>query len=454
MSAFARHIIFPLQAVREKSDIPGRLAEFEKSQYLSPDEIKNLRFERLKRVLTHAYSNCPFYTERFDRAGFDPREMRFLDDLRILPILTKADIQNNKDRMRAANYSDDLIVPDKTGGSTGRPLHYYLDKQRVYSRDAAALRHDRWTGWDIGDKSAYMWGHRRDIMGAANSRTRLRNILLDRRIVLDTSSLTAEKLRSFKHALIKFRPVIYVAYANSIYLFARYLQDTGSSDHHRPKAIITSAELLASEQRETIEAVFECKVFDRYGSRETSIIASECESHTGLHICAEALYLEFMKDGRAVEPGQPGKIIITDLLNYGMPFIRYQIEDVGTPVAEICPCGRGLPRMNMAGGRMTDFLVTADGRIVSGASLTIYLIANAPGIAQAQLIQERKDEILFRIVKDDKFGDDTVRFFQREVPRFFGPGMKYDFEFVDEIPLESSGKYRFSVSKIDPAELF
>jgi phenylacetate-CoA ligase len=272
--------------------------------------------------------------------------------------------------------------------------------------------------------------------------------------VLDTSSITSKKLADFNSLLKKFKPYIIVAYANSIYLFAQFLKQTGSTDHHKPHAIITSAEFLDPQRREIIENVFECKVFDRYGSRETSIIASECEKHSGLHICAEALHLEFIKDSKPASPGQLGKVIVTDLLNYGMPFIRYQIEDIGASQTDLCSCGRNLPLMKMAAGRVTDFLVTPDGKIISGASLTIYLIANAPGVAQAQLIQEKKDELILKIVRDDKFGDESMRFFEKEIPEFFGKSVKYTVEFVDEIPPESSGKYRFSISKVDPSEMF
>lgn len=454
VESFVRNIVFPLQAKREKSGIPRLLAEFEKSQFLSIVEIRELQLERLKILLKHAYDNCPFYTARFDKARFNPSNVQSLDDIRRIPLLTKNDIQNNKETMRARNLSDDMIVSDKTGGSTGRPLNFYLDRKRVFSRAAAAFRHDRWTGWDIGQKSAYLWGHRGDLAEPKSISSKFRNLLLDRMIVLDTSSITSGKLAEFKVELKEFKPMIYVAYANSIYLFARYLKETGSIDHHHPNAIITSAELLESEQRQLIESVFECEVYDRYGSRETSIIASECPSHSGLHICAEALYIEFIKDGKQVGTEQLGKVIITDLLNFGMPFIRYQIEDVGMPVEKACSCGRGLPLMKIAGGRMTDFLVAPDGRIISGASLTIYLIANAPGVAQAQILQEKRNEIILRIVRNEKFGDESLRFFEREIPRFFGGAMKYELEYVDEIPLEQSGKYRFSISKIDPAEMF
>ncbi|MCX6830399.1 MAG: hypothetical protein NT002_14125 [candidate division Zixibacteria bacterium] len=454
MQWFARNVVFPTEAIWIGSTAPAHLRELEKTQFLPAGDLAELRFRRLKSILKHAYENCSFYTERFNRYQFNPGRLQSPDDILVLPVLTKKDIQENKEQIRARNYSDAMLVPNKTGGSTGSPLFFYLDKDRRFSREAATIRHNRWTGWDLGTQTAFLWGHRGDHSGMDKWKAKLRNKFLDRNIPLDTSSITKEKLAAFRERLKKLRPPIYIAYSNSIFLYARYLTGTGQSDYHRPKAIITTAEILAPEQRELIEMTFECRVFDRYGSRETSVIATECERHTGLHICAETFWVEFLKENKPAQPGEFGKVIITDLLNYGMPFIRYQIEDAGVPSAEECSCGRGLPLMKMAAGRMTDFLVTPDGKIISGAALTIYLIANAPGVAQAQLIQEKKDEILFKIVKGETFGDQTLRFFETEIPKFFGPAVKYSLEFVDHIPLESSGKYRFSISRIDPAEMF
>jgi len=453
ISFFAKHIFFSLRVWRENSTLLEHLKAFEQSQYLSPDKIRVMQFERLRSLLKHASANCPFYTRRFNEAGFNPKKMQSLDDLYKLPVLTKKDIQRYATDMKATNLDPTDILPDQTGGSTGSPLHFFLNQDRVFSRNAAAIRHDRWTGWDIGMKSAYLWGHRGDIR-TGGLKARLNQILVDRRLILDTSNITTDKLAQFDTTLQKYRPYVYVAYANSIYLFARYLESRNSTAHHRPQAIITSAEVLDPTQRELIEKVFECKVYNRYGCRETSIIASECDRHTGMHICAEALYVEILTKNGPAKRNELGKIVITDLLNYGMPFIRYQIEDIGFPIAETCSCGRGLPLLDISGGRTTDFLITPDGIIVSGASLTIFLIANTPGIAQAQLIQHTKDEIIFKIVKKEGFGDNSIKFLQQEFPKFFGNKMKYHLEFVDHIPVEASGKYRFSISHIDLNTVF
>ena len=185
------------------------------------------------------------------------------------------------------------------------------------------------------------------------------------------------------------------------------------------------------------------------------MIATECDHQDGLHLCAETLFVEFIKDGRPAAPGEKGRVLVTDLDNPAMPFIRYEIGDVAAPMAPgVCACGRGLPRMEVAAGRATDFLIAPDGRIVSGASLTIYLIANAPGVAQAQLIQEERDRIVVKVVPGKGFGAETHAFFAAEIPQFLGDAMRYEVVTVDDIPCAASGKYRFSISKIDPAEVF
>jgi phenylacetate-CoA ligase len=455
MRPLVKYVFFPLQAYRQGSSVPRHLRELEESQFYSPEKIADLQMERLRHLLMHAFRNCPFYTRRFNEAGFDPARVQSPDDLRSLPVLTKKDIQNNLEQLTAGNLPPSDLVPDKTGGSTGQPLNFFINQDRVYSRNAAALRHDRWTGWDIGQKAAYLWGHHGDLNIVNQFKSRVRRLLLDRNLILDTASITAAKLAQFRKDLLRYRPTIYVGYANSVYLYARFLKETAATEYHRPTAIITSAEMLDPEQRRIIEEVFACKVFDRYGSRETSIIASECDRHTGLHVCAETIYLEIIADGQPARPGQLGKIVITDLMNYGMPFIRYRIEDIGRPSEHrTCSCVRGLPLIDMAAGRVTDFLLTPEGKIISGASMTIFLIANTPGLAQAQLVQEKKDELVMKIVRGEKFGEESVKYLEREVTHFFGPTVKLRLEYVESIPPEASGKHRFSFSKLDVSEMF
>jgi phenylacetate-CoA ligase len=210
---------------------------------------------------------------------------------------------------------------------------------------------------------------------------------------------------------------------------------------------ITTAESLTPEERTTIEGVLQCPTFDRYGCREFSVVASQCEARDGLHIAAETFLVEFLVDGRHAEPGEPGAIIITDLLNEATPFIRYRIGDIGAPMAGQCSCGRGLPRMEMVAGRITDFIHTADGRWISGVAINTYLISQLPGVRQAQIVQDTCDHLRFRLVPLPE-GCETVRkFLSERVPGIFGPAMTHEIEWVDQIAPEPSGKTLVTVSR-------
>ena len=210
--------------------------------------------------------------------------------------------------------------------------------------------------------------------------------------------------------------------------------------------MITSAELLSDTERALIERVFRTKVFDRYGCREMSVVASECEAHDGLHINSENIFVEILRSGKPAEPGEPGELILTDLENHGMPLIRYKIEDSASAVSGECACGRTLPRLRITGGRVNEFLVTADDRLVAGTALTIFLLAETPGIAQMQIYQRERGKVIFRIVKDN-YGFDE-RILLEKAQTFLGAGTQVAIEYREQIAREPSGKYRFSISEV------
>lgn len=444
-----KHIIYPLWMLKDGSACLKYLKEYEKTQWWSKERINELQWEKLQKMLKHAYLNCPFYKDRFDSIGLRPENIKNPQDFLNIPLLTKKDIQENPDKLKARNYPPQNLVQNRTGGSTGMPLLFYHNKKRMDTRLAATLRHNRWAHFDIGDKVAILWGSRYDHSLFEGWKASLRNSILDRALVLDTSSITPEKMRQFAQKIKRFKPKVFLGYATSLYLFACFVESENISGIN-PQGIISSAEALEPYQREKIEKVFGCEVFDRYGCRETSIIASECEKHSGLHINSENLYVEVISNKKPVEAGQIGEIVITDLLNFGMPFIRYKIEDVGKMSKESCLCGRGLPLMEMAGGRAADFIVTSEGKYVAGGFFLHHLLTKIDGIKQAQIVQKEMDSIVLKIVKGKELTQESLGLVKEDVADFLGKKMKVDFDFVEEIPKEASGKYRFCISKITP----
>jgi phenylacetate-CoA ligase len=448
-----RNVFLPLSLWRSGELAQMRyLREFEQTQFLSTEAIRELQWQRLRNLLGHAYLQCPFYRSRFDRAGLAPHDFRGLEDLRALAVLEKRDIQERGDELVARDWPRSDLIANQTGGSTGAPVPFYLSKDRKCSRAAATLRHNRWAGWRIGDRAAVIWGAPLD-RPSDSWRSRLRGALLRAPLWLDTANITEESLARFHTDLLRYRPRTIQAYARSAVLFARYLQARGLTPH-RPHSIVTSAEVLEADERRLIEDVFGCPVFNRYGCREVSVIASECSAHRGLHIMAEGLYIEIETPDGPAAPGEMGSILVTDLLNYAMPLIRYRIGDVGAWASGSCPCGRGLPRLERVAGRVTDFLVGCDGRLVSGVYLATYVVAQRPSLGQVQILQRQAGAVTYRIKPGRDFHHESdLQYLRSTTRRYLGAEARVESEVVEDLPAESSGKILFSRSTVAPAFL-
>jgi phenylacetate-CoA ligase len=449
-SALVQKVFQPLSLWRAGELAQLRyLREFERTQYLSPEELRDLQWRRLQVLLEHAYHQCPFYRERFRQAGLTPGCLRSLDDLRMLPALEKAEIQEHAAQLVARNWPKTDLIRNQTGGSTGAPVAFFLSKDRHCSRAAATLRHNRWAGWEVGDRAAVIWGAPRD-RPPHTWRARLRGALLREPLWLDTANLTEATLTAFHAALAQWQPRIVQAYARSAVLFAQFLQARRLTPY-RPHALVTSAEVLEDKERELLEDVFGCPVFNRYGCREVSVIASECSAHNGLHVMGEGLYLEIETPRGPAAPGEMGAILVTDLLNHAMPLIRYCIGDLGAWAAGTCSCGRGLPRLERVAGRVTDFLVATDGRLVSGVYLATYVVAQRPSLGQVQIHQERAGAVTYRIKPGRDFhpGRD-LEYLRLATRRYLGEQAEIATDVVEELPVEPSGKFLFSRSTVSP----
>ena len=445
-------LLYPVLVKKQGSKELAVLAELQRSEKMSADELHSIRLERLKGILSHAHAHVPFYQKRFAASGFDVLALKDFSDLEKIPVLTKTDIQENREELISTAYKRQDLIANRTGGSTGSPLQFYHDKLRWDVRQAATIRHNLWAGQRVGSKVAVLWGHQSDLSAFKSIKSKLRNIFIDRLLICDSSSFSEASLHQFALDYQRFQPDSILAYANSLALVVDFMK-ANNIELPPPSSIITSAEVLTPENRAKIEAYFGQKVFDRYGARETSVIASECTAHDGMHIGAEYLHLEFVQDNRPVKPGENGEILVTILGNHAFPFIRYKIGDVGSPSAAApCSCGVTLPKMQMVAGRTTDFLLAPDGRKVSGAALTIYLAAQVPGVRQAQIIQRQHGRLIFNLVTDSRFSETSRRMIEEKVRHFFGTDMKVEFEFVTAIAKEPSGKYRFSICELNVAE--
>ncbi|MBS0377867.1 MAG: phenylacetate--CoA ligase family protein [Proteobacteria bacterium] len=444
MSALSRHVFHPLWDLKDRSRRLRVLRELERSQWLPQEELERRQRLKLEALLRHAADRSPFYTRLFRESGFDATQFESQSFAR-LPLLTKSAIRASTDDILARGYDRSQLGQHKTGGSTGVSLTTYFDRAWLETRIADAMRSDQWAGYRHGMKVAALWGNPPI---PRTFKERLRARLLDRFIYLDTINLNEQTMRAFVDLWRAERPEVLFGHSHSLFVFSRYLAEKGIRDL-RPRGIVSTSMMLLANERDVIEAAFGCKVTDRYGCEEVGLIACECEVHSGLHLNIEHLYVEFLRpDGTAAQPGEEGAIVVTDLLNYAMPLIRYRIEDVGVPTARRCPCGRGLPLMERVVGRVADYLKRRDGSMVAGVSLVERTLTAIEGIEQLQIVQTAVDLIQLNVVRAPDFSQETEVALIREMQHVFGPGIEFRASYLERIPQERSGKYRFSICQI------
>ncbi len=436
LDALNRHLVQPLVAWKRGSRHLEYLRHLERTQFDPPEVVRARQLGLLRAALQHAYQTVPYYQRTWGAAGVHPDDVKSLDDLRQFPVLTKADIRAAGDELLSTAFDRAKLRVKKTSGSTGVPLVIRIDEPAVQWKTACTLRADQWSGYRLGQRVAKVWGNPE--YRHFGLRGRVVNRLVDRAVYLDTIHLTPERIREFTAVIRRHRPGLLFGHAHSLYLLACQLKKAGVTDV-RPSGVVSTAMPLYDWQRAVIEEVFGVPATNRYGCEEVSLIACECERHRGLHVAAESVLTEVRADG---------KLLLTDLSNRAMPLVRYEVGDVVAASDRVCDCGRGLPLLERVEGRDADYVVTPAGGLISGISLTENFALHIAGAAQVQIVQEAVTFLRIRMVKDDGFTDASRRRIGELVREMFGPLMRYEVEFVDLIPQEPSGKYRFCISKV------
>ena len=242
-------------------------------------------------------------------------------------------------------------------------------------------------------------------------------------------------------------PQTILAYPSSLYEFARFIFENGLKPRWDLKGIISSAEMLHSHHRDLAETIFSTKVYNRYGGREVGLIAMECEEGH-LHINCRDLYLEIDSPDPYT---QPGDILITQLNNYAMPFIRYRIGDIGRLSDEPCPCGSPLPVLAELLGRSTATFRTRTSTLIHAGYFTQQFY-NVVGLEQFQLIQETLRRCVLKVVVNTQWTEAARRYMVQKIQEALGADVIVTIKFVKEIPLSTSGKREFTISKVTASD--
>jgi phenylacetate-CoA ligase len=394
-------------------------------------------------MIEYAYDNVPFYHRKLVKAHVKPSDIISLADLSKIPVTTKSEIQSCFQQDLVSRRVDGRrIVLRSTSGSTGIPLVIAVDSKVVDFEGAVWHRTVSQNGLRLRDRMSVI----ADPRSFPKNRRWIEYLKILKRQYLSVFD-PAETQLAF---LQQFKPHVIKGYPSSLTILAESCRNGASFPN--PRLVFTTSELLDRSSRELITSVFGADLMDNYACHELGLLAWECNEHAGFHINIDSVMLEFIKDdGDAAASSERGQILCTSLFNRVMPLIRYSIGDVGIPVEERCSCGISLPLMKIVEGRTDDFLVSTKGRMISPTVFFPYPFESMRGITQFRVIQEATDRLTIQLVTEEGFpkGDQVLENARDKIQQLFGERMHVDFQMLEKIERDSSGKLRKIVSRID-----
>ncbi len=424
-----------------------RYAELEKMQYMPQETLRSLQFAQLSKLIQHAYATTPYYKDLFDGLSIHPQDISSFEDYAQLPLLTKDIMQDNLERLCSTVTPKEQRILNTSGGTTGNPAKFYQDKHVFSEMEAHRILMLSMAGWTPDDMLISLWGNPSELL--SNKAPSLLKPWLSGMAVLNAYRYDANSMDMWIKVIKRYKRVLLYGYTTVITDFARHCMENQVKG--LPIfAAMTTAEILDSTQRAYIEKAFSCQVFDQYGSREMPGVSSQC-SHGNMHIFTSANYAEFLPLEDAQDSNTQKRIILTSLNNYTMPFLRYEIGDLGAAGASSCPCGRGYPLMHMEVGRIGASLrLPEGGRLYS--TMFVRQMYHIDGINAFQFRQTQLRHVNLYIIQGKNFSSESEQKIQNLAnifPQSICPGAQLQVHYVKDLPRTQGGKHRQVICEVD-----
>lgn len=419
------------------------LKTLNQSQYFSKSELDNYQNERLKKIIKYAYKNVPYYNETFKKNKLVPEDIKSKEDLWKVPLLTKNDLKQNFNKLKSKNIPKFVLNVGHTSGTTGAPAHFYRDLYSINFENAIVRRQWQWANFQQKDKLAVCRG----IQVVDNERVEppfWKYNQYQNHLYLSAFHMSEKNLLYYVQVMKEQKPKALQAYPSTAFALARAFKR--ANEKLSLKAVFTSSEPLYSYQRELIEEVFQCKVWDFYGMAERVISASECNAHVGLHINEEYGITEFMKKNNYLDD-EEGVMIGTSLHNFSMPLIRYITNDYGKVNREKCKCGRNHRLLYPIETKQEDMIITSDGRWISPSIIT-HAFKPLTHVAKSQVIQHDVNRYEILLVPEEGYTSKETDILLFGLKERFGRESQIKINLVEDIPRTKNGKYRWVISHI------
>jgi phenylacetate-CoA ligase len=419
------------------------LASWENSIHASPEDLHEIQRRRLDRLLRLARDHIPYYRDLEPPSqARDPLEA-IQETLSGIPPLEKRAYRDQPRAFISRQVPRRRLHSGQTSGTTGTALPLWYTPEVLAEEYASVWRMRRRVGVDIRDPQLSFAGQ--IIVPFAQTRPPFwRTNSHTRQTLFSIYHMTPKNLRTYVDAIHE-TPARYVqGYPSSIHLVARaLLEEDRPLPQGRLAGVFTSSESLLAFQRETIEKAFGAPILDRYGVSEFGVSMTECEE-TRLHVDMEYCIVE-LEVTEETDEYETGPLLITGLANDATPLFRYRIGDVGTRAKQPCPCGRSGDSFFEVDGRIEDYVLTPDGRLVGRMD---HVFKEQLEVAEAQILQRDQGSIDVLIVPRANYTEASERSVIKEIRSRLGFEIEIRMELVNSIPREPNGKFRAVKSEV------
>jgi len=391
---------------------------------------------RLRDMLRHANTHVPIWKELFTKHDVDIASIRDLADLPKLPITNK---RMYLGRM-AEEYTDSstpaLSYWYVTSGTSGVPFTFLMSPHARDTKytDFASLRFLWWRGEPI-----------RRIASINFARVKIRAHPSEHRFFLSVEDYLRDP-RAALQKIAAFKPEIIGTYPSLLLDMAKLVERDPTLRNPELTYALSFGETLVPSIRKTVEAGLRCEIYDRYGLEEIGAVGVECREHNGFHINTESVIVEVLGDaGETLSPGEQGRLVVTDLFNFGMPFIRYDSGDSGKISYEICACGLRSPRVWVQ-GRYSAYLTFPQRRIHHlefDAAMDTFMNY----VYQYQIAKISDSEICARIVAGPSFNDEVPKKIEEHLRKLVGAQVRVAVEKVPALPVNPRGKSQIVIDE-------
>lgn len=382
----------------------------------------------LSAILKYAKENVPFYSD------IDGSE------LSNFPVITKQNIMNNFDEFQSKEYTNKKLHWVSTSGSTGTPFKANQNREKRNRNIADLIYAHEKNGWALGDKYVYLraWTSK-------YSSSKLK-AFLQNYIAMEVVNFNDKNKEKFRQLLKRDRNIkVILGYASAMEDFVHYLENKGDDKSmFNIEAIFTVSDNLSDSAKEKLEKMFGCPVINRYSNEELGLLAYTPPYSSNFQLNIASYHFELLKldsDEPVVNPGEMGRLVVTDLYNKSMPFIRY---DTGDLAVSNDSNRKSITKLSSLQGRITDVLKDTKGNLVTAPVVNNYF-AEFYNIKKYQLIQYDKNKYLLKVVEGST--QPSTNEYIKACKKVLGEEAKVNVEKVEDISAEENGKFKTIINK-------